>query len=44
MLSLTGGRERTEAEYASLFSSANFRLNRVVPAGPQFCVIEALST
>jgi hypothetical protein len=42
MLSLTGGRERTEAEYAKLLASANFRLNRVVPVNAQFCVIEAL--
>ena len=41
MLSLTGGRERTEAEYASLLASANFRLNRVVPVNAQFCIIEA---
>ena len=42
MLSLTGGRERTEAEFATLLSSAGFRLNRVIPANPQFCIIEAL--
>lgn len=41
MLSLTGGRERTEPEYATLLSSAGFRLNRVIPANAQFCVIEA---
>jgi len=42
MLSLTGGRERTEAEYAALFASAGFRLNRVIPVNPQFGIIEAL--
>ncbi|HEV2577799.1 MAG TPA: methyltransferase [Acidobacteriaceae bacterium] len=42
MLSLTGGRERTEPEYATLLSSAGFRLNRVVPVNSQFCVIEAV--
>jgi hypothetical protein len=41
MLSLTGGRERTEPEYATLLSSAGFRLNRVIPVNAQFCVIEA---
>jgi len=41
MLSLTGGRERTEAEYASLLASAGFRLNRVVPVNPHFGIIEA---
>ena len=42
MLSLTGGRERTEAEYADLLASAGFRLNRVVPVDAQFCIFEAL--
>jgi hypothetical protein len=42
MLSLTGGRERSEAEYATLLASAGFRLNRVIPANPQFSIIEAL--
>ena len=41
MLSLTGGRERTEAEYAALLSSAGFRLNRVIPVNPQFGIVEA---
>jgi hypothetical protein len=41
MLSLTGGRERTEAEYASLLASAGFRLNRIIPANPQFGIVEA---
>ena len=40
MLSLTGGRERTEAEYAALLSSAGFRLNRVIPVNPQFGIVE----
>lgn len=42
MLSLAGGRERTEAEYAALLSSAGFRLNRVIPANAQFGILEAL--
>lgn len=41
MLSLTGGRERTEAEYTTLLASAGFRLNQVIPSNAQFCVIEA---
>jgi hypothetical protein len=41
MLSLAGGRERTEAEYATLLSSAGFRLNRVIPANERLCIIEA---
>lgn len=31
MLSVTGGRERTQSEYASLLEAAGFRLERVVP-------------
>lgn len=42
MLSLAGGRERTEAEYATLLSSAGFRLNRSIPVNAQFSIIEAL--
>jgi hypothetical protein len=41
MLSVTGGRERTEAQYATLLSSAGFRLNRIVPVNAQFCIVEA---
>ncbi len=41
MLSLTGGRERTEAEYATLLGSAGFRLNRVIPTNAQSSIIEA---
>jgi hypothetical protein len=42
MLSLSGGRERTEAEYATLLASAGFRLNRVIPINSQFDIVEAL--
>jgi hypothetical protein len=42
MLSLTGGRERTEPQYAALLSSAGFHLNQVFPVNAQFCVIEAV--
>ena len=34
MLVMTGGRERTEAEYGALFAAGGFRLTRVVPCGP----------
>lgn len=37
-----GGRERTEAEYASLFRAAGFRLNRVVETKSIFSVLEAV--
>ena len=42
MLAMAGGRERTEAEFAELFSKAGLRLSRVVRAASPFCVIEAV--
>lgn len=42
MLLIAGGRERTEAEYADLFSKAGLRLARVVRTQLPFCVIEAV--
>ncbi len=42
MLVITGGRERTEKEFAELFTAAGFRLTRVVPTESPFCVIEAV--
>jgi hypothetical protein len=41
MLILTGGRERTEEEYADLLGRAGFRLLRVVPTASPVSVIEA---
>ena len=43
MLVLTGGRERTPDEYRSLLARAGFRLNRVVPTGSDFVILEALA-
>ena len=40
MLVMTGGRERTEAEFASLYRAAGFELTRVIPAHPAASVIE----
>lgn len=40
MLVMTGGRERTEAEYRALYKKAGFDLVRVVPAHPSANVIE----
>ena len=41
MLLLPGGKERTEAEFATLFEGAGFKLTRIVPTkGPLF-VVEA---
>ena len=42
MLLLTGGRERTEAEYRSLLRSNGFELTRVIPAPSMVSIIEAV--
>lgn len=42
MLLLTGGRERTEAEYRALLAAAGFALVRIVPTGTPHCIIEAV--
>lgn len=42
MLAMAGGRERTEGEYAELFSRAGLKLARVVRTPSPFCVIEAV--
>jgi hypothetical protein len=42
MLAITGGQERTEADYADLLRRAGFRLNRVVPTESDASVVEAL--
>lgn len=42
MLTMTGGRERTESEYASLLEKAEFKLNRVIPTDSFISIIEAL--
>ncbi|MGH9554820.1 MAG: methyltransferase [Terriglobales bacterium] len=41
MLTLPGGRERTEEEFGALFAQAGYRLARVVPTKSPLCVIEA---
>ena len=41
MLLFPGGRERTEAEWASLFRRAGFELSRIVPTQSPLSVIEA---
>ena len=40
MLLLTGGRERTAAEYNTLLASAGFTLARIVPTGTQLSIVE----
>jgi hypothetical protein len=42
MLVMTGGRERTEAEFRDLYEQAGFRLTRVVPTESPFSVIEGV--
>jgi len=41
MLVVTGGRERTAAEFAALFARAGLTAGRVVPAGPRISLLEA---
>ena len=42
LLVTVGGKERTKDEFAELFASCGFRLNRIVPTERPICVIEAL--
>jgi hypothetical protein len=42
MLIMTGGKERTVAEYRQLLASAGFRLNRIIPTSYEASIIEAL--
>ena len=40
MLVSTGGRQRSEAEFRSLYADAGLRLTRIVPTPARVCVIE----
>jgi ubiquinone/menaquinone biosynthesis C-methylase UbiE len=42
MMTVPGGRERTEAEFATLLDAAGFRLTAVVRTGTPLCVIEGV--
>ncbi|MBD1845949.1 methyltransferase [Cyanobacteria bacterium FACHB-63] len=42
MLLMTGGRERTEAEYRSLLRSNGFELTQVIPTSSMLSIIEAV--
>jgi hypothetical protein len=42
MLVMTGGRERTDAEFRRLYEASGFRLNRIVPTESPFSVIEGV--
>jgi len=41
MLVITGGRERTKADYAALLHRAGFMLTQIVPTTSPFRIIEA---
>ena len=40
MLTLPGGKERTEEEYRALFRAGGFELTRIVPTQAEVSVIE----
>jgi hypothetical protein len=42
MLVITGGRERTEAEFKYLFESSGFKLSRIIPTKESICIIEGI--
>lgn len=42
MLVMTGGRERTQAEFCGLLDSSDYRLTRIVPTMAPQSVIEAV--
>ena len=42
MLVMTGGKERTEAEFRKLYEDSGFRLTRIVPTESPFSVIEGV--
>lgn len=43
MLTITGGRERTESEYAALLEKSGFKLKRIIPTDTFLSIIEAVS-
>jgi hypothetical protein len=43
MLAVTGGRERTRAQYAALLERAGFRLERVLPTRSEYSIVEAFA-
>jgi hypothetical protein len=44
MLAITGGRERTEAQYRALLAATGFRLARVLTTTSQYSIVEAATT
>jgi hypothetical protein len=44
MLAVTGGRERTEAQYRGLFAATGFQLSRVLPTASEYSIVEAVAS
>jgi hypothetical protein len=44
MLVMTGGRERTEAEYRALLAAADLNLSKVITTQSEMSVLEAACT
>lgn len=42
MLTMTGGRERTESEYETLLAKADFKITRVIPTNSFMSIIESV--
>jgi hypothetical protein len=42
MLAMTGGRERTKAEFRALLDAADYKLTRIIPTMAPQCIIEAV--
>jgi hypothetical protein len=42
MLAMTGGRERTKAEFGALLDAADYKLTRIIPTMAPQSVIEAV--
>jgi O-methyltransferase domain len=42
MLAVTGGHERTRAEYERLLASTGFRLERIIPTASQYSLVEGV--
>jgi hypothetical protein len=43
MLAVTGGRERSRIEYGALLERSGFRLERVLPTGSEYSIVEAVT-
>jgi hypothetical protein len=43
MLAMTGGRERTKAEFRALLDAADYKLTRIIPTMAPQSVLEAVS-